>query len=309
VAEIEIPDDLRAAARPASALVSAGAFFFVLLWAAAFVPSRILARNAPPLGILVVRFVLSGALLLGVAAAQRLPFPRDRATWLRLLALGVLGNALYLGCNYLALKHLTAGMGSIIASTNPLLLALVAPALLGEPLTRRKALGMIFGFSGVLLAMHTRAGTQTARLQDVLLAACGVLAAVGSNIVYKRMRTRPHPLVLNGAQLFLAGAVLVPASLALEGTPHISWTTPVIVSFAALVLFLSVGGSLLWFWILRHGEASRVSAYFFLTPVFGLLLGAALLGERLLPMDAPAIAIIALGLWLATHEKKTPPLN
>jgi drug/metabolite transporter (DMT)-like permease len=61
---------------------------------------------------------------------------------------------------------------------------------------------------------------------------------------------------------------------------------------------LSVGASMLWFWILHHGEASRVSAYFFLTPVFGLFLGALILGEPLVPMDGVALVVIAAGLWL-----------
>ena len=72
-------------------------------------------------------------------------------------------------------------------------------------------------------------------------------------------------------------------------------------SFAYLVLVLSVGASMLWFWILRHGEASRVSAYYFLTPVFGLLLGALLLNERLVPLDAAGLALIASGLWLTSR--------
>jgi len=58
---------------------------------------------------------------------------------------------------------------------------------------------------------------------------------------------------------------------------------------------------MLWFWILQHGEASRGSAYFFLTPVFGLLLGAALLGEPLARLDIVALGVIAMGLWLATR--------
>jgi drug/metabolite transporter (DMT)-like permease len=90
---------------------------------------------------------------------------------------------------------------------------------------------------------------------------------------------------------------LVPAALLIEG-PHIQWTAPLLISLAYLVVVLSVGASMLWFWILQHGEASRVSAYFFLTPVFGLLLGAVLLGEPLVPMDAAALVVIATGLWL-----------
>lgn len=279
----------------------AAAVTYVFLWASAFVPSRILARSAPPLTILWMRFLLAGGALFLGARLAGIPVPRDRATWVRLLLLGTGSNAVYLGLSYEALRHLSAGMGSIVASTNPLILALLAPWLLREPLTPRKGIGLLLGFSGVVLAMHTRAASQEARLSDVLISALGVLAFVFSNILYKRWHLRPHTVMLNAAQLFLAGVVLVPAALLLEGPPHVSWTTPVVVSLAYLVVVLSVGASMLWFWILQHGEASRVSAYFFLTPVFGLLLGAALLGEPLAPLDGVALVVIALGLWLATR--------
>ena len=192
-------------------------------------------------------------------------------------------------------------MGSIVASTNPLILALLAPWLLREALTLRKLAGLLLGFAGVVLVMHARASTQEARPQDVLLSALGVLAFVLSNILYKRMVARPHPLVLNAAQLSLAGFALLPVALVLEGLPHIVWTWPIVASLAFLVLVLSIGASMLWFWILQHGEASRVSAYFFLTPAFGLLLGALLLHEPLVPLDGVALVVIALGLWLVTR--------
>jgi drug/metabolite transporter (DMT)-like permease len=283
-------------------LGAAAAVLYVFLWATAFVPSRVLARDTPPLWILTIRFTIAGAILLLIAAALRLPIPRDGRSWLRLFALGLGGNAIYLGLNYLALKHLSAGMGSIIASTNPLILALVAPWLLREPLTFRKISGLVLGFGGVVLAMHARAGTQTARLQDVLLAVSGVVAFVFSNILYKRMAERPHPIVLNGAQLLCAGVAVLIAAIPLEGAPHVVWTAPVFWSLAYLIVVLSVGASMLWFWILQHGEASRVSAYFFLTPAFGLLLAAALLGEQLTPTDGIALAVIATGLWLAARS-------
>lgn len=274
------------------------AILYVFLWASAFVPSRILARGAPPLTILWIRFLLAAALLFACVWAAKLPVPRDRGTWLRLFGLGIGGNALYLGLNYEALRHLSAGMGSILASTNPLIVALVAPWLLREPLTPRKVTGLVLGFGGVVLAMYTRAGSASARPSDVLLSLGGVLAFVFSNVVFKRMRERPHPVVLNGAQLLCAGLALIPAALLLEGPPHVEWTLPIVASLAFLIVVLSVGASMLWFWILHHGEASRVSAYFFLTPVFGLILGALILGEPLVPMDGVALVVIATGLWL-----------
>jgi drug/metabolite transporter (DMT)-like permease len=285
-----------------AALGVAAAILYVFLWASAFVPSRILARGAPPITILSLRFMLAGGLLLAVARLAGLVIPRDRKSWLHFLALGIGGNALYLGLTYVALRHLSAGMGSVIASTNPLIIALVAPLLLCEPLTGRKFLGLLLGFGGVVLAMYTRAGSGSARPQDVLLAFLGVISFVASNVVYKRMRERPHPLVLNGAQLACAGVAMIPAALLLEGAPHIQWTGPLIASLVYLVLILSAGASMLWFWILQHGEASRVSAYFFLTPAFGLLTGAILLHEPLGSMDAAGLGVIATGLWLVARS-------
>src|SRR5258707_98260 len=257
-------EDRMLARRPA--LGVAAALFYIFLWASAFVPSRVLARGAPPISILSLRFLVAGGLLL------------------------------------VALTHMSAGMGSIIASTNPLMMALVAPFLLREPLTGRKLLGLLLGFGGVVLTMHARAGSGAARPQDVLLALIGVVAFVASNILFKRIRERPHPVVLNGAQLASAGLAMIPAALLIEGMPHIHLTGPLIASLGYLVLILSVGASMLWFWILQHGEASRVSAYFFLTPVFGLLSGVLLLNEPLRSLDGIGLGVIALGLWLVTRS-------
>ena len=290
------------ATRRAAALGTASAILYVFLWSAAFVPSRVLSRAAPPLSILWIRFLIAGGLLLLGVAAARLPLPRDRKTWVQIALVGIAGNCGYLGATYLAMRHLSAGMGAIIASVNPLLLALLAPRLLGEPLTRRKLLGLVLGFSGVVIAMQARAGTQSARPQDVLLALSGVLASVISTILYKRIRTHPHPLVLNALQLSSAGLVMLPIALVAEGPPRIPWTPSIVGSLAFLVVVLSVGASMLWFWILRHGEASRVSAFYFLTPVFGLGLGALLLGERLVPLDGLGLAVICAGLWLAMRR-------
>lgn len=283
------------------ALGAAAALLYIFLWASAFVPSRILARGAPPISILSIRFLLAGGLLLIGAKLARLTIPCDAKTWLWLLALGIGCNALYLGLTYEALRHLSSGMGSIIASTNPLIMVLVAPFLLHEALTARKLIGVLLGFGGVVLTMYARAGSGSARPQDVLLTLIGVLSFIASNVLFKRMRERPHSVVLNGGQLTCAGLAMIPAALLFEGVPHIHWTGPLIASLAFLVLILSVGASMLWFWILQHGEASRVSAYFFLTPVFGLLLGALLLNEPLRSLDGVGLGVIALGLWLVTR--------
>ena len=122
-------------------------------------PSKIAALESPPLCFLVARFAAAGAILYAGAALLQLEGPRSLREWLTIAAVGLLANAVYLGCTYLALRHLASGVGAIVASTNPLVLALIAPFALHEALTRNKAIGLALGFAGVVAIMFARAGT------------------------------------------------------------------------------------------------------------------------------------------------------
>jgi drug/metabolite transporter (DMT)-like permease len=274
---------------------TAAAIFFVALWGSAFVPSKIGVLNSSPLWFLVARFGLSGAIALVIALAAGSRFPTERRAWLAVVLLGVLTNAIYLGCNYEALRHLAAGVGAVVSSTNPLLLALLAPYFLREPLTRRKVLGLVLGFAGVLGIMLGRLGTGTANPRDVALAVVGNLASVASTIVFKRLLVQLDLRMTTALQLLAAGVVVVPFAVVLDGAPHAAWGPSLVISFAYVVLVMSVGGSLLWFWLLEQGEASRVTAFYFLSPVFGLGI-AALFGEALTVRDLAGLVAIACGI-------------
>jgi drug/metabolite transporter (DMT)-like permease len=286
--------------QPAGRLAGLLAVGYVVLWASAYVPSKVAATGAPPLWFLVARFSAAGLVMAAVALGLRRPFPRD---WLVYAVLGVLANAAYLGCTYTALGlGLAAGVASIVASTNPLILALVAPRLLAEPLTGLKTLGLALGFAGVIGVVVARGGSASAQPALVGLAFIGVASNVASTILFKRARGSTDLLAINTIQLLAAGVALIPVAFALEGFPAARPTPELLESFAYLVGVLSVGASLLWFWLLSHGAASRVSAFYFLTPVFGLFFGAALLNETVVPTDALGLVAIALGIVLVQRS-------
>lgn len=274
---------------------TAAAIFFVFLWGSAFVPSKIGVLESSPLWFLVIRFAASGALALVIARGTGAPWPRTSRAWILVLLLGVLANALYLGLTYEALRHLAAGVGSIVTSTNPLILALFAPALLGEKLTLRKGIGLLLGFGGVLAIMWSRAGSGTAEPRDVALVFLAVVASVASTIVFKKFLVELDVRMTTALQLFAASVVLLPLAILTEGAPHATWGFPLVASFVYLVAVMSVGGSLLWFWLLESGEASRVTAYYFLAPVFGLLI-ASFFGEPLSIHDLGGLIAIAAGI-------------
>lgn len=280
---------------------TAAAIFFVFLWGSAFVPSKIGVLASSPLWFLVIRFAVSGALALAIARAAGAPWPRGRRAWTLVLLLGVLANAMYLGFNYEALRHLAAGVGAVVSSTNPLVLALAAPVFLNEPLTRWKAVGMLLGFAGVVAIMVERSGSGTAQPRDVGLALLAVLASAASTIVFKKFLVEMDLRMTTALQLCAASVVLLPFAIVLEGAPHATWGTPLVASFVYLVAVMSIGGSLLWFWLLEQGEASRVSAYYFLSPVFGLLV-ASFFGEALSVRDLGGLAAIAVGIAIVQRS-------
>jgi len=275
------------------------AIAYIFLWASAYVPSKVASIESQPLWFLVARFTTAGLLLGGLALLLGQRFPTSARGWLVGSALGILANALYLGLTYTALHHLSSGMGAIVASTNPLVLAAVAPALLGEALSLRKGAGLVLGFGGVLAIVVARSGTGGAAPADVAVAFAGVCASVASTVLYKRWAVEEPLLPLSAIQLCAAGLVLVPVAALSSGAPHEHATPELLASFGYLVIVLSIGATLLWFWLLTHGEASRVSAYYYLTPAFGLVLAALLLHEPIGVRDLAGLAAIAAGIVLA----------
>jgi drug/metabolite transporter (DMT)-like permease len=104
--------------------------------------------------------------------------------------------------------------------------------------------------------------------------------------------------VVNTVQLGAAGLVLVAPALLFEHPERIRPDAPLVWSALYLVVVISIIASLLWFWLLERGEASVVSAYYFLTPIFGLLLAAILLGESFTVRDGLGLIAVAAGIAL-----------
>ncbi len=295
--------DLDQPARPfAGALYLPLALLFSLLWASAFVAVKVGLRSSPPLFLMGFRFLLAGVALLLFARLRGRPLPASRRDWGRLAILGLLNNAVYLGLSAVALRHLSAGMGAILASTNPLLLAAAAPALLGERLGARKALGLALAFGSVVAIMSSRtARGDSPGAMALLLLANAVMVA--GTILFKRWAPRGDLPTINGVQLLTASAALLVPSLLGEPVAAVRWDVSFLLVLAYLGGAVSCGAMLIWFFLLRSGDAGKASAFFFLNPVFGLFLGALLLDERVRALDLLGTAGVATGIWLVQRAR------
>src|SRR3954453_17332226 len=148
---------------------------YIFLWSSGFAPSRVVLREVPALWVLGTRLVIAGTILLVAGAMRGLELPRTRLQWGTAVAVGVLVNVVYLGLLYVALHDLSSGMAAIIASTNPLVLALVAPVLLRETPQRGTILGIVIGFAGVAYTMWSRLGNALESPRSIAVAFVSVL--------------------------------------------------------------------------------------------------------------------------------------
>lgn len=289
-----------------SPAVVAVALLYILLWSSSFIATKDVLRHSPPLTLLAARLLAAACIMAALARMRGAARPRGRAAWGRLALFGLLNSALPLGFNFEALRHLSAGTGAIIAATNPLIVALVAPRLLGERLSPVRIVGLGLGFGGVIFVMATRLGVGIDTPLGILLSSLSVLSLVAATLLYKRIQPTEHPLVVNAVQLAAAGLAVTPLALLFERPGPVRMAPSFIGAFLYLVLVISIAASLLWFWLLARGEASVVSAYFFLTPIFGIGLAALLLGEPFSARDGLGLGAVAAGIFLISRPAVVP---
>ncbi len=273
------------------------ALLFSLSWASGFTAIKVALHDSPPLFLMASRFFLAGTGLLVLARLRGAPFPRTWPEWRKIALLGLLNNALYLGLTALLLVHVSAGMGAVLASTNPLMLALVAPWALGEPLTRGRALGLVLSYAGVAWVMWSRIGRDNDPLAMAAWLAC-IAFLVAGTLLFKRWHLPHDLLVINGGQLLAGGVILTVPTLAFESLSQVRLTPGLLAAQAWLVVVISMGAMLLWLWLLRHGDATRASAWWFLNPVLGLFIAAFVLGEPLHVQDLLGSALVAAGIYM-----------
>ncbi len=291
---------LPASDSPGISLLPIAAFCF--LWSSAFAAAKIAVRDCPPLTLLTIRFLIAGALMLGLAAASgrwKLPSGRDLAA---LVLLGALNNALYLGLSWSGMTTVSSAFTAVLISTNPLLIGVLAGPLLGERLSWRKLLGLCLGLAGVALVLRSRLTGMQEDLHGTLLVTGGLVALVAGTLLYKMLKPTSGLWTSTGIQSLAGAAALLPFALATENLGDASLTSSLIWSMAYMIVAVSMGGYYLWFMILGRASATSASALHFLMPPLGLLFGWVVLREPVSWLDLLGIVPIAFGIWLATRR-------
>lgn len=277
---------------------------FCLLWSYAFIAGKIGVTHCPPLILLAARFLLAGVLILGATLIRgevRSLSWRDAAIF---AVLGIANNALYLGLGYTGLQSVSAGLGGLIVSTNPVFTAALAALLLGEGMTWRKASGLLLGIVGVTTIVWHRLSVGTDSLHGIAFTLASLASIVAGTILFKLLAPEGSLWLGNGVQNLASGIALTPVALIFADVDAIDYTPGLIGAFAFLVLGGSILASWLWFHLLKTCGATAASAYHFLMPPLGMLFAFLVLGEHIDARDLLGIIPVALGIYLVTRPAK-----
>jgi len=290
----------------------------VVVWGSAFAGLRIAVEGLHPAWVASMRLGVAALALFILARARgeappRL-LPRPDRLWTAYGSIGVFGLGLPFLLFAWAALELPSAVLAICNGVSPVFTALFAHAFLaGERLNKRKSVGVGLGLIGFLALVAPDlegAGVGGDLTLFAELAALGGAALYAvANVVTKR--APPAPSTTSAFILCLAGALSTAiAALVWAGPPPVpdARTASVIVALGLLPTAL---GTIGYVWLIRRRGALFTSFSTYLSPIWAVLVGVALLGERPGPAEYLALLLILAGVGVANLRGKTverPPL-
>ena len=276
---------------------------FVVIWSSGFVVAKYAFQYSDVLFFLGIRLLIAAGILASITLALGQNLRLTRNELLVSLLLGLTLHGLYLGGVWEAIaKGSPAGIASVITSTQPIFVSILAFVFLRESLKRNQIIGLLLGFAGVLLVLSpsfSQRGAMTAVALTLLF--LGLSGSTSATLIQKRYG-RDLPLLAGTTFQFLfAGAVLTGLSI-VTGRTFIEWNLQTALTLSWAVIVTSIIAVLALLWMLQRGSAAKVSALLYLVPPMTSIQAWILFGEKLNAQAVIGIAMTALGVALVQRN-------
>lgn len=246
-------------------------------------------------------FFMAVALALQAAVRRSLGNLRPRSVGRQVLRalLDMTNNV----CVVIALRHLSLTLFYILIFTSPIVISLLSAVFLDERITRRKAVALLVGFGGVVIAVAPAGHSQ--RIDLVGFVSCLVCVACFSvNMVWSRVLTRTEP---PESLAFCSGLVTAVAGLMLTSL-HPRPLTPALWLALGMMGVFCAAGTLSFYFAVKHTSASNVSQYHYTQLLTGALVSYLVWHEKPgLPLLVGGSLIIGSGLLIALSARSPRP--
>jgi drug/metabolite transporter (DMT)-like permease len=232
-------------------------------------------------------------------------FDRDGTLWPGTLC-GLLFG-LEFAIIYIGLGLTTASRGVVFLYLAPFVVAFGAHYLIpGDRLSAAKLAGLAAAMLGLMVAMReglADPGRPTLAGDLLLLSAAVLWGATTVLVRATPLRSAPPEKTL--LYQLAVSAVLLPPVSWLSGEPGIADPSgPVLVAFAYTFIVVAFVSYIAWFWLVKSYPPTRVTAFTFLSPVFGVVAGNLMLGEAFTASLGVALALVAFGIYLVNRPAR-----
>jgi|688.fasta_scaffold05524_10 drug/metabolite transporter (DMT)-like permease len=278
-----------------------------LVWGSTWIVIAGGLEHLPPFQAAAARFLLAAAVMSLVARIWGVKEGGTRAPLRLVLAVGTLNFAASYGIVYWCETRMPSALASVLWSVYPLLMACSTQFfLVHERLQPRQWLGFVTSFLGIVLlfAKDLRAISPEALQAGTVLMLSPLVVTVGTTLV-KRAGPGVSSLYLNRDALWVGAGWLTLIAILFEREAPAQWTPPAIASVA----YLGIAGTALtfgiYFWLLRHTTAYRMSLVSYVTPPIAVLLGWWIGDEPISVWTLLAMGLIFSGVALATWVRRS----
>jgi drug/metabolite transporter (DMT)-like permease len=282
-----------------------GAFLVVcVVWGSTWLVIKIGGTALPPFLAAGVRFTIAALVLFTVVRMRGLEVPLSPDARKVYGTLGLFSFTIPFALVYWAQPFIPSALSSILFGAYPFWVAIFSHLLLpAERLDSWKIGGITLGFLGILVIF---AGDLKIGGSGALPAMAAILASTAlqgfSLVIVKRYGQPISPFVMNLVGMAIGAVFLLALSFSIEPVGDVVWNTTAVGS----ILYLAVVGSILtfvsYYWLLKRIEAVYLSLTSFINPVVAVVLGAAILGERLAAGVFAGAALVLGGILLANGK-------
>ncbi len=272
----------------------------MLLWGSSFVAMKFAFTELEPMVVVFGRLIVASLCFLPfIRSFYQLPLKRSHI--LPLICMSLCEPCLYFLFEAKALELTSASQASMITTMLPLLVALAAGLFINESINRRVVSGLVLAAIGaVWLSLGSTVSEQAPRpILGNFLEFLAMISATGYIILLKKLSSSLPPLFLTAMQSFV-GAIFfllvilftgteVPKNISVEG----------FLSVLYLGVFVSVGAYGLYNFGVSRVPANQAAAFINLIPVFTIILGFFILGERLTGWQLAACLLVFVGVMIS----------
>ena len=281
-------------------------FAATFLWASSFIALKTAFTVYDPMVVIFGRMIIALIfILLFLKPLRNIQFRKHDFKYL--LFLGFCEPCLYFVFEAIALKNTSASQAGMVTATLPLIVAIPAWFFLKEEMTARKILGFTLAVGGVVLLSIGSDVTENAPnpLFGNFMEFMAMVAASGYIITMRYLSTSYSSLFVTSFQAFIGSIFFLPLLALPTTTLPTSFEILPVLAIIYLGIFVTFGAYGSYNYAISKIPASQATAFINLIPVFTLVMGVLILGDKLTLMQGIAIVIVFLGIYVSQMKSKT----